>query len=1405
MDHVLFIVVVNLLLLSPSSSSVPNNKHVYRIDPCLEPQVNCHPNSDTLWKSGFEGLSVGVPPDIETDYDYNYEEWGLDDLFVLRVEGRGEEGAARAPKNAFVIPRGYSLDSGAGYRVQFYFRIGVSGSSTRGWVRQEVTRLQVGLYDFDAWHIGDFFGMTFPELKYLKLVLHNTSVDGRQLLAGLPYLTHLVLSTTPCVDTQTQPECGDVHEKRLLPNVLRPFEYDGGISSGLFNGSSSLRKFWFYGMGEDMSEWGFSRVRGLKEIKFMGSQCEYPGLEVVSDAGETGDGKKRGILLAKKHRREVLLPDSLERFDVHLSPKFLQWLCGYYKRIAKPFGYPRFPAYENMGKRNFSLSDLRLIPSKGIIPPDCYGMLELLPLPACFTPTHRHSSDCRKRHPPRQGTTLSLLGATVTNELWDDVLSSPITWNGLQLETTALEMRVLYIPVVLPFVHLQWSSNSNSSAPLSGDKTLIFPDVCLGVTCKHIEISVNDFPINVNVVFPPLTGGFNSTTTVSSLERLIFTSVNVTAPDLPLVFAKVPMPDLFMLYFLHVWVDGMEILFRVPAEFSEAKTRLGLSEESMTCGQAVPGYSPLRGGLVNVFWCGNKADFKFRKPIVLSRFSFCNSPSIVEMKYWTTPVVWIDSHAFADVPLKVLELQNTGLKELSSRLFGKRTQGMELMIAGQDLANVTEPLYTADARHLWYASYVNLDSSNISVFSQRALGSPSCEPSISKNRLLDCQGLHPQYLEHSPSLSLNRNLLKELNITWYQVFAIPGQVQPNNRRSFAFAIEVTHNPLVRINISDDLIPFQHNSSLVSERNLTFRYKYVLKFEEFYEVPMAKWTTISINASWHQIEVLHSNSFANLRFLTVLDLSHGRIKAVQANYLSGKTCVALGCTLDLSDNELNGDSIKSLALTASPITHLKLQRNGIENFPYELIDMVKSLSRNNIWRLKYPLLSEKEYGSRVFTLDLSHNNIRSIDRSICTTSLTEELDYEDVRIYLNLAHNKLAHIGNNAFQCGNVRLLVNLNGNSLLRKLPKHSLSLSALSVAGTAVVAGPIPCDYQMNLDKLSTKSGSRFCSFSGYNFTNILHSPDCCTLYRFEKNNIRNLDMGTMTGSRVGEVYQAACNFRQTFADYHFDTLYCRRSYNDTDHTRLRYENAREMIETGTLKCSVCIIGPNKLHDDRYGILLSLLLVALYILCVVLGSISVYRITLQRQADPSPVEKNWLYRDVEDIDFPRQQEKQHQRGAPVGQDESSCGKLPVERYESDSSDVLGSAYTYPFNNICETPSVCGGPSEEATLASATTGNGRDILFTDRSYITGTRQGGAQALDEATHKGHNPATIGAYFGWADEKEYIYSYGYGSAVWGVWEGEAVGRIESRGKGVLSVSAESSSGHLYEVYGSSEAKY
>eukprot|EP01135_Chromosphaera_perkinsii_P006458 Nk52_evm21s503 gene=Nk52_evmTU21s503 len=440
-----------------------------------------------------------------------------------------------------------------------------------------------------------------------------------------------------------------------------------------------------------------------------------------------------------------------------------------------------------------------------------------------------------------------------------------------------------------------------------------------------------------------------------------------------------------------------------------------------------------------------KTDSDNSKSQVIRNTAFANYNAIRFLSL-TAEASAIEHNTFEDLPLDSLTIRTSGLNMRAQPtifpLLGPRaTKTSCIHLEGLLIPNLTLPVYHESVKDSFFTRSATFRNGHMKQFDVSSLGSPPCNTSYGF-----CNGLE--------SLDVSLSNLTELVVNWAKSFEINSLAVSKVRQQLIgkdMCDSCTH-----IRISDDIIPpLAH-----SPRNLSAFYRTFGNWETEYERPISTRREITINIRNNGLEELAEESFSNLRSLYVLYASGNNIRSLTPGFLHGKSCMASGCIVDLSNNTL-GDGImglgRNLSLQAemgTPVTALGLGGNSIDTFPF---GVGKFLGNGKaIWN---------QGSQNIFHLDLSHNNITNIDESVCLGMSSNTTG----TYVVDLSHNNVIEVASDAFECPiNVDLHVYLNDNPRLRVIPgevKFLQSLVSLNLINTPINSENIPCAYQKGED----------------------------------------------------------------------------------------------------------------------------------------------------------------------------------------------------------------------------------------------------------------------------------------------------------------------------------------------------
>eukprot|EP01135_Chromosphaera_perkinsii_P002046 Nk52_evm7s216 gene=Nk52_evmTU7s216 len=1023
-------------------------------------------------------------------------------------------------------------------------------------VKAVVTHLDILL--FNVTHVGEFMGKNFPYLREMTFGVRNSVMDDTHTFSGLPLLQKITFITFP-LHTNCFPDMPKV------PDIFAPFG----------RGNGTLQTLRVKAPYEDLSLWRLSRLEGLQVFYWMQNYaCDYPRPDW--EVAENDDGPL-SVVTEQRPQRLLLFPRSITYLNFFNEARYMrEWLCEFYKSLKKSTSgltsSSSFPLFSNSASAQINASyNLSLLAFGSFNDSkECLGMLDLLPLPPCFAPERTKLPFCNVRDPTKVGRT-DLHANGVSQDFFRNMVNVPRVVVGIAMRLLSFgAMNRIEIPAHIRNVELEFVDKK--------PRTIVLNKECLRSACHHIDIrDPRNTGQNVVSVEFPLSNATTSAPSLgtppqSNLAYLYFWSVNISGPEMTLLLSSYRHPRLEKIFCVMCCFKELQALF-APSP------RLSLADDpSGPCNNNLP-YEPLRPVLNHVaFKFSPFSNAKPHSPIVLSRGSFCEQRAIIWLDYFDAPIDSIAKHAFADVSLSTLRLDGNNITTLEPQVFGEKTIGVDVELTGQKFRNITDSLYSLDIQDKWFARRAIFSLCNLSAFNQRSLGSPLCRES---SEWL-CDGLRGDKV----SLGLDRNILTDMNITWWKIFAIPNPIGTPSV-THELGLSANENIISSIRVNDDLMPYGGEPD-ESGRNMTDLY---LRFSNApgepytgFEFAVAGRLKIRISLKNNRMETIAAESFSNIRSLTLLDLGSNRIDRVEAMYLSGKTCLGHGCKVDLRNNLFNDNSVKGLLKTNSSISSLVLRNNSLTEFPYEVVQLMENVE--NIW-----IRPSGEETIPVFYLDLSHNNISSVDKSVCS-SLSRNSNSKWAILYIDVSYNDVIHLGDDAFACENVYLFFNANGNSKLFSLPHERGAIVAVGINGTRVVEENLHCTYTQigKKDQMNVSFSSLLSPHSTGN--NVL--TKCCNLFRTR--NFHHVDFDTLTSAENVE-----CKFR------HWLSLSTESAVSDNDalkETNCKWGNSTvKFAEFETLvitdptvcgRCEMVVDTPLLVKSANRTLLVLLVLVAL-------------------------------------------------------------------------------------------------------------------------------------------------------------------------------------------------------------------
>eukprot|EP01135_Chromosphaera_perkinsii_P003061 Nk52_evm8s234 gene=Nk52_evmTU8s234 len=1002
-----------------------------------------------------------------------------------------------------------------------------------------VTVLFVSIVNYEVLSSG-FFARNFPFLRELHVAIdYFTDEYGkRQQEEGvtIPQDSFKNLKYLEVFRVRIRPPCVKIE------NFLLPFENPRSYYVDLDKATSEavgekprLKNLWLgtYGNGCDLGAVKMANVSTLISL-WMFSLSSQPHKTTTAPPTYVPPGFSVGSGTEERH----LFPGGLQTLVVRV-PSFLEMMCQLYREIGGSNRYSR-----GSGRvLNVVLSIEQL--TEYVLPAECMGMFDTF----IFSNAQQDSNnDNEKPHPlPQSGDRELIIGGSglVFNDaVWDGLVSR--NWKSVVLVgTLSLEKPIYSFPPSLTSitVKLHFGHETNQPYPC----TVLISSLCLLHSCSKIRISGDrkfSEAIDVRLTDSVETeiehvnqhGNYPSST-ISELQEVSFVDVNLTAAIAVDVLEHY-YPKLSILGLSNSNVDvasvfandyGSSTTAMATGRVGSRYAYSGLCEGIRDEWAVKPSLTWLEVMELNV---GVLQDVGAPFSFAISEASFCKYPNLRNFKLYSGALAVIMPRAFSSVPLKGFEMKPTvsGYGDymwpttvnftgrhvvVSGGLFGHSDSlGARVSMHNMPIRNITEKLCANNREQDWYFSEVEFRNVSLVDFDFRSLCSPICNETDSA--FAYCDGVR--------KVDLSFNSLKSLSLNWADVYEVPSlRVQTGGRLMKEYSLNANDNHLTSIDLKNDLLPFQLSTKnpirrgLVNfvKRNLSHvyaRYNNSLEtFESDYEIPMASCMQLALDFRNNNLQTLRAHSFSDMRSISKLLLRNNGMDAIEPGFVSGKSCFSHGCFIDLSYNRLGMRWSQTMANLTShvqefktPISGLFLRKNMFDSFPYGISAFFAYY--RNIW-------NNASLSDAYATLDLSHNNISSVDRSLCSGLSHVSGTFV---LYVNLANNKLKYVSDDAFYCpANVQLLVNLNNNIDLIRLPEKPQllrSLRLLSIMNTSISSKTLPCVYQfvsdvhLHLDSLAFAPPSWFSSATTLPRDKMM---DCCTLYRLKskKAGLKNIN----------------------------------------------------------------------------------------------------------------------------------------------------------------------------------------------------------------------------------------------------------------------------------------------------------
>eukprot|EP01135_Chromosphaera_perkinsii_P005422 Nk52_evm21s348 gene=Nk52_evmTU21s348 len=994
-----------------------------------------------------------------------------------------------------------------------------------------VTVLSISIVNYEIIS-GDFFARNCPYLRELYVAIdYLTDEQGKQLKqkgvtvmeGAFKNLKHLEI-----LKLRIRPPCVKIE------NFLLPFQTTGSyynppavpMSGGVISTTPRLKTLALisYGNGCDLSSVKIANVNSLTVLYLvsLSKNTGVPSPEYVPPGFSTESGGER--------EDEHLFPRGLEKLVIRV-PSYLEMMCDLYRKL----GSSKSSRREDSTVTMTSLSILES--AKYTLPAECNGMFDAFVFSGKYnnSKTNNHTLTRKESHLIIQPCSMMGLRPIFNNALWNGLVNRnwKRNWERLELVGTVSPDKPSYTfpPTATDIsVWLRYREGYTQPHPC----TVHLSSICLFHSCSPIAISGDGrFSGSIDVRLTDsmeaeiehVHGVRNySRSIVKELEDMTFVDINL-AEDISTAILERYSPKLEYLTWDNSNVDVASVFSN---KFGAPTPPVSPQSAGRSTGDHYGEVSPCAE-----ITSKKEEKFKLHYLSVVERdggswqgieASFCKYPRISHLTLYSQSLLAIMPGSFASVPLKELNIKpvldsygdhiwptNTHYPEhhvvVSGGLFGhEESLGAHISIGDIPIRNVSEKLCAKNREEDWYFDEVEFRNVSLVDFNFRSLCSPICNETDSA--LGYCDGVR--------NIDLSFNNLNSISLNWANVFKIPSVLQQMGRGELETnTLKANNNQLKTLNVKNDLLPFHSSNGNVlkdehanyAKRNLSLLYsRYdgnVKKFESDYEKPMASCMQLVLDFSNNNLQTLRARSFSDMRSISKLFLRNNGVEAIEPGFVSGKSCFSHGCVIDMSGNRMGikwaqmvGNLTKHIETIKTPIKGLFLRNNIFVDFPYG-VSAVFAYYRN-IW-------NNASLGDSYATLDLSHNNISSIDGSIC--SGLGHVGGPFV-LYVNLASNKLKYVSDDAFHCPpNVQLLVNMNNNIDLIRLPENPQllgSLHLLSVLNTRISSKTLPCAYQLGsdvevpLESLVFAPSAWFSSEATLSRNKMM---ECWSLYRLRRN----------------------------------------------------------------------------------------------------------------------------------------------------------------------------------------------------------------------------------------------------------------------------------------------------------------
>eukprot|EP01135_Chromosphaera_perkinsii_P009166 Nk52_evm1s1671 gene=Nk52_evmTU1s1671 len=440
------------------------------------------------------------------------------------------------------------------------------------------------------------------------------------------------------------------------------------------------------------------------------------------------------------------------------------------------------------------------------------------------------------------------------------------------------------------------------------------------------------------------------------------------------------------------------------------------------------------------------------------------------------PVSYIGSQAFGSIGtggryryFEYVSLRDTGVEVLHEGCFSGLLISPVFM-SGTLFTNLTKPLIYETQE----GCFSNFESVNGSLVEFDIFSLHMSVFSVYYGAIFASGNIGSACLQR---LDLSNNFIVNLTMdSMFKYFDFAGERSPGYRSVLNF----TRNDISTVWLANDIPP----RGEASNRNIEHIYD---KGEASFDAFLAAYSTkanILIDISFNNVEHLGRGSIDCLGGLRMLNLSHNQLQQLEGGFIMNRSCIGTGCIVDLSHNLLGDTSASFLSLedalyvqalehTDTPIHTLDLSYNNLTRVPRFAAAILPALN-NIIGDMSRPneAIGRPKDIKKYLTLDLSHNRIEEVNSSVCEAMDLSLYDRGmDISVYVDLSFNNISKISADVFDCGPVRVMLNLNNNPHLHTLPEveqvRHYSLTLLSVSGTAIRSIPLSYGNPFVLYKL--------------------------------------------------------------------------------------------------------------------------------------------------------------------------------------------------------------------------------------------------------------------------------------------------------------------------------------------------